>query len=634
MKFAGFLLIGLCLSVAPSLAQSVLSSKNKKAVEAYTEADNFRVRGQFKEALELLNDAIKRDKNFFEAYLRMGYCYAAMSDFTKAQENFEKGLQLTAELRWRKVFWIELADIAMKKGDYRSVIGYTQQYLQNEIINKQRIQQMSLWLACAEFAQQNMRNEIKFAPKELSDTVNTFALQYFPVVTADEQQLFFTRRLGTAGQYTEDIVVSTKDEKGRWNAPQSISSNINTQFNEGTCTISADGRQLIFTSCMGSCNLFETIKTGDEWSIPRSLGPEVNSPAWESQPSLSADGRVLYFISDRKGGYGNGDIYVSMQHSPGVWTKPQLLGPTINTPFQERSPYIHVNGRTLFFSTDGRPGFGGLDIFWSDWTDSTWSKPTNFGYPINNHEDQFSLVISADGVRGYYSHEELGENGRSKLIEFKVPEEYRLKYRSNAVKGIVRDRATKQPLAAQIELYELAKNELVSMVSTDSLTGKYLIVLTQGADYGLYVNAPGYLFKSLNFNYEASADLEPLIIDVDLDKASTGAMVVLNNIFFDTDKFDLRDKSVTELDKISRFLNENPKIHVEISGHTDDQGADAYNQQLSQKRAKAVGEYLTKHGVQAARLKEVGYGSKKPIKPNDSDVNRQINRRIEFRIIQ
>jgi OOP family OmpA-OmpF porin len=636
MKFLFFLLIGFSLALTPLFAQGILSTKNKKAIEAYTEADNYRVRGQLKPAIELLNEAIGRDKNFFEAYLRMGYCYKALNDFAKAKEYFENGLRITPEMRWQKVFWIELADVGMKTGDYRSVKGYTQQYLQNETINKQRIAQMSLWEACADFSIQNMRNEIKFNATRLSDTVNAFTQQYFPVLTADEQQLIFTRRLGIADEYTEDIVISTKDAQGRWTTPQSISPKINTPYNEGTCTISADGRQLIFTSCVGMngrCDLFESRKTGDTWSTPKSLGPEVNSAAWETQPSLSADGRVLYFISDRRGGQGNGDIYVSIQRSPGVWTKAQNLGPTINTPLQERSPYIHANGRTLFFATDGRPGFGGLDIFWSDWNDSTWSKPINFGYPINNHEDQFSLVITADGDRGYYSYEGVGDPNHSQIYEFKVPEEYRVKYRSNTLKGIVRDRATKQPLKAQVELYELGKNELVEYVNSDSLTGNYLIVLTQGADYGLYVNAPGYLFKSLNFNYEASTDLEPLVIDVDLDKASTGATIVLNNIFFDTDKFDLREKSVTELDKISRFLNENPKIKVEISGHTDDQGTDAYNQQLSLKRAKAVGNYLISKGVPATRLKEVGYGSKKPLKQNDSEINRQVNRRIEFRIV-
>jgi OmpA-OmpF porin, OOP family len=343
---------------------------------------------------------------------------------------------------------------------------------------------------------------------------------------------------------------------------------------------------------------------------------------------------VLYFVSDRKGGNGRADIYVSVQNSPGVWSKAVNLGPGVNTPYDERSPFIHANGRTLFFATNGRPGFGGYDIFWSDFADSTWSKPANFGYPINNHQEQYSLVITADGERGYYSHEELTRPNDSKIYEFTVPEEYRLKYTSNTVKGVVRDRVTRQPLQAQVELYQLTKNELVSYVNSDSLTGNYLIVLTQGADYGLYVNSTGYLFKSLNFNYEIGTNLEPLVIDIDLDKASTGATIVLNNIFFDTDKFALREKSVTELDKISRFLKDNPKINVEIGGHTDDQGADAYNQQLSQKRAKAVGEYLVSIGIEIKRLKEVGYGAKRPLQPNDSESNRQVNRRIEFRIIQ
>jgi OOP family OmpA-OmpF porin len=630
------IVFGFLIATIPAVAQ-VVSTKNKKAIDMYVEADNYRVRFQYKEAIDLLNQAIAKDKNFFEAYLRLAICYKSINDFPKAFETLKNGLAHTPELRWQKVFWIELCDVGMKLGDYRTVAGYSEQYLQNEQLNKQRIDQVKLWNACANFSLQNMRNEIRFEATPLSDTVNAFPQQYFPVVTADEQQLIFTRRMGMTDEYDEDMVISTKDANGHWTAPQSISPNINTRYNEGTCTISADGRQLIFTSCVGMngrCDLYESRKTGDVWSTPRNLGPMVNSPAWESQPSLSADGRVLYFVSDRKGGAGKADIYVSLQHSPGVWTKARNLGPSVNSPYDERSPFIHANGRTLFFATDGRPGFGGFDIFWSDWADSTWSKPANFGYPINNFEDQYSMVISADGARGYYSHEEVGSNSEhSKIYEFQVPPEYRVKYRSNAVKGIVTDRATKLPLKSQIELYNLAKDELVSWVDSDSVTGRYLMVLTQGADYALYVNSPGYLFKSLNFNYEASTDLEPLVIDVELDKVNAGAMVVLNNIFFDTDKFDLREKSITELNKIVRFLKENPRIRVEIGGHTDDQGSATYNQQLSQKRAKAVGDYLVKKGVDASRLKEIGYGSKRPLKPNDSDANRQINRRIEFSII-
>jgi outer membrane protein OmpA-like peptidoglycan-associated protein len=635
--FKNLLFFVACIAVVPSFAQGVLSTKNKKAIELYTEGENFRVHFQFQDAIDLFDQAIAKDKNFFEAYLRAGVTHKTINNFEKAHEYFENGLRVTPELRWQKAFWVELAENALQRGDYRTANGYAEQYLQNESIAKQRIEQVRLWKACAEFSMQNMRNEIKFNPRKLSDTVNAFAQQYFPVLTADEQQLIYTRRLGASDEYDEDMVISTKDKNGNWTAPQTISPKINTRYNEGTCTISADGRQLIFTSCLGMngrCDLFESRKTGDTWSAPKNLGQQVNSAAWESQPSLSADGRVLYFVSDRKGGIGRADIYVSVQNSPGEWTRAANLGPGINTAYDERSPFIHANGRTLFFATNGRPGFGGYDIFWSDLADSTWSKPANFGYPINNHQEQYSLVITADGERGYYSHEELTGPNDSKIYEFTVPEEYRIKYTSNTVKGIVRDRVTRQPLQAQVELYELKKNELVSYVNSDSMTGNYLIVLTQGADYGLYVNSAGYLFKSLNFNYEVGTNLEPLIIDIDLDKASSGASVVLNNIFFDTDKFDLGEKSITELDKIGRFLKESPDIRVEISGHTDDQGADSYNQQLSQKRAKAVRDYLVSKGIDLKRLKEVGYGSKRPLRPNDSEASRQANRRIEFRIIE
>lgn len=631
------LLTGFILLFIPACSQTVLSTKNKKAIEAYVEADNYRVREQYKEAIALLNEAIGRDKNFFEAYLRLGYCYKSLHDYAKAKENFEKGLSLTGEMRWKKVFWIELAENGMQRGDYKLVLAYTEQYLDNETLNKPRLDQVRLWKACAEFSLQNMKTDTGFTTKALSDTVNSFQLQYFPVLTADEQQLIFTRRITDRNEDDEDMVISTKDSQGRWTSPTSLSAAINTRFNEGTCTISADGRQLIFTSCIGmngNCDLFESRKTGDQWSVPRNIGAAINSPAWESQPSLSADGRMLYFVSNRKGGIGKGDLYVSMQHSPGIWTKAQNLGPTINTQYDEKSPFIHANSTTLFFASEGRPGFGGFDIYWSEWADSAWSKPVNFGYPINNHEDQFSVFITANGERGYYSHEEMKVRTTSKIYEFFVPEAYRVKNKSNAVKGIVRDKVTRQPLKATVELYNLQSNELVSLVSSDSVTGNYLIVLTQGADYGLYVNSDGYLFQSLNFDYEAKANLEPVIIDVFLEKASTGASVILNNIFFDLDKFDLREKSMTELDKIARFLQNNPKLHVEISGHTDDQGTDVYNQTLSQKRAKAVGEYLVTKGVTASRMKEVGYGSKKPIAPNDSEANRQSNRRIEFRIIQ
>jgi outer membrane protein OmpA-like peptidoglycan-associated protein len=202
------------------------------------------------------------------------------------------------------------------------------------------------------------------------------------------------------------------------------------------------------------------------------------------------------------------------------------------------------------------------------------------------------------------------------------------------VKGIVRDRATKQPLLANIELINLKANETESLVASDSLTGKYLMILTQGSEYALYVNKKGYLFRSLNFNYSEIGDFQPITLDIELDRATEGTIAVLQNIFFEVDKFDLQDKSRTELQKISRFLNDNPSIRVEISGHTDNVGAPAYNKQLSEKRAQSVFQYLVNTGIDPKRLITKGYGQERPVSSNETEEGKKVNRRIEFEIIK
>ena len=634
----GLLLLFLVVSFC-SASQPILSTKNKKAIELYTEADNFRVRGDYKTALDLLQQAIEKDKNFSEAYFRQALIYKAERKYPTAIDLYLKGLGMNADQKKQKAYFYELGEVYLLQGDYEKSLRFLTLYLDSEILNKPKIDQATLWKRNATYALKNKKIISQFKPRELSDTVNAFAMQYFPVLTADEQELIFTRRLAGGPEDDEDLVVSRKDEKGRWTSPVSISPNINSRLNEGTCTISADGHQLILTSCIGrrgygSCDLFESRKIGNEWSKPVNMGPEINSAAWESQPSLSADGRVLFFVSDRRGGLGNKDIYVSYKIDENKWTKAENLGDKINTPYEEISPFIHVNGRTLFFASNGKPGFGGYDLYRTERENLQWTEPVNFGYPVNDHEDQFSLFITADGQHGFYSHEDNQKANASEIFEITIPEELQLRYKSNYVKGTVRDKKTNQPLPARVELFNINKNELTSFVRSDSLSGEYLIVLTQGADYGLYVSQPGYLFQSLHFNYEVENNLVPVKLDVFLEPVEMGASGVLNNLFFDLNKYEIKENSTTELDKVIRFLNENPAIRVEISGHTDNAGTPAYNLLLSQKRAQSVANYLVAHGVSAARIVQKGYGADKPLKPNDTEENRQVNRRIEFRVVR
>jgi outer membrane protein OmpA-like peptidoglycan-associated protein/tetratricopeptide (TPR) repeat protein len=623
------------------LAQDQLSTKSKKAIELYTLSDNFRVRGQFDQAISLLDQALEKDPKFVEAYYRLGLTYFSMKQYSKALAYFEKGLSLTSDLRKQKVFWYDMGELYLLTGDYEKAMQTLSAYVNNESQNKARIDRATTLFRSAEFAFKNQGNESDYKVRTLSDTVNHFVLQYFPVLTADQSQLIFTRRVGNGPNDDEDLVVCTKGSDGRWSSPVSISKNINTRLNEGTCTISADGRKLIFTSCtgrdgMGSCDLYESRKIGNDWTEPRNLGKRVNSAEWESQPSLSADGRTLYFVSDRRSGMGRRDIWISTLDEKGAWTTAVNAGPQINSQYDEISPFIHANNKTLYFASNGLPGFGGYDLFITEKDSTLWSAPRNIGAPLNDNEDQFALFVTADGEKGYYAHEETLPSGhsRSRIVEVLIPLENQIRYRSNYVKGIIRDKVSGSPLSAAVELVNINKNTVESLVQSDSVNGEYLMVLTQGAEYALYVNKEAYLFKSYNFNYSEVTDFKPIVIDIDLEKATEGSKAILNNIFFDVDKYALKEKSTSELQKIVRFLNSNPTIRVEIGGHTDNSGSDVYNRQLSEKRAMSVYDYLTAAGIDKKRLLLKGYGPDMPVASNDTEEGRQLNRRIEFRIIK
>jgi len=460
-------------------------------------------------------------------------------------------------------------------------------------------------------------------------------------LTVDEQQLFFTKRSGQSVSYDEDIYRSVRNADGYWTIPESISPNINTPHNEGTCSISADGRVLIFTSCdnrrgYGSCDLFISEKTGMEWSTPKNLGHIVNSPSWDSQPALSADGNTLYFISDRPGGVGRRDIWVSRKSPDGEWGQPVNLGPAINTREDEVSPFIHSNGQTLYFSSVGYPGFGGYDLYKSEKFHGEWSKPENLGYPVNTHEDQVSLFVTASGKKAYYSLDQYTEGGYpiSRIYSFDIPEEISVTNKSYYVKGRVTDKENGNPLMSRLELWDIEKDEWMSYTFSDSLTGDYYMVLTEGSEYAFYINKKGYMLETRNFTIEKGHEIDPLVIDFQLARLVEGEHSVLNNIFFDLDSYDLKEKSYTELNRISEFLKSNPDVRIEISGHTDNTGSEEYNLDLSNKRAETVFNYLIEKGFTLERITFKGYGQSKPAFPNDTEENRSKNRRIEFLVIE
>ncbi len=621
-----------------SAAQSRLSTHSKKAAALYYEADNFRVRGQYVQAIDLLEQAIAKDKNFHEAYFRLGVIYKAKGELAKAEALLLKVITLNSGNNAASYF--ELGELYLKQSKYNEAIEYINKYLAYNPRNQTRIEEAERIKSNSQFAIDYASVAAEFNPRPLSDTINAFPMQYFPVLTVDQKSIIYTRRLGTTMQHDEDLVISTKNEQGKWGIPESISDNINSQNNEGTCTLSADGRTLIFTSCAGrpgygSCDLYISTKTGEVWSTPVNMGPNVNSMAWDSQPSLSADGRRLFFISNRSGGVGSRDIWLSTKNDNNIWSKPVNLGRGINTVGDEVSPFIHPNNKTLYYATNGLPGFGGFDIYFSNQKGSEWSAPKNLGSPINDGKDQVSLFITADGEKGYYSNEDNQSKERKGIIyEFTIPKSQRVEFKTSYVYGNVKDEKTLVPLKAKIELYDLKLDQRISLVDSDSISGVYLMVLTEGSEYALYIEKEGYLFQSNTFLYQLGENPSPVRKDILLSPLKKGATTKLNNLFFETDKYELEDKSKTELEKVVSFLKANSNIVIQISGHTDNVGTDTYNQVLSEKRAKSVYSYLIKKGINPVQVDFVGLGSTEPVGPNDSEENRQLNRRIEFKIVK
>ncbi|MFD2245154.1 OmpA family protein [Pontibacter ruber] len=634
------LLLILGVSVTGFAQNQPLRTKSKKAENLYYKADDYVKARDFERALQTLDEAIEKDPKFGEAYLKAAHLHKMMGNKAATFDYLDKGLSVLPYNAGLANSYFDLADLYFDKGDYKKSKNFFQAFLKSNPKNAKLIDYARQQVKTADYALKAMQKPIDFNPVRLSDAINQFGLQYFPSTTADQRYFIYTARAGARPDQDENIYVSQQKD-GEWQAPVSISDAINSTANEGAATISGDGKTLVFTSCnrpdsQGDCDLYISFRTGNEWSKPRNMGTDVNSKAWDSQPSLSADGRTLYFTSTRGGGIGKEDIWVTSLVEDGSWRKPRNLGEPVNSKGRDMAPFIHVSGSTLYFVSDGHIGMGGLDVFKTSLEHTKkWTVPENMGYPLNTHTDEGSMFVTPDNKTGYYSRQLVTESGipTIQLYSFDVPEVWRSKMNSTYAQGRVFDADTKKPLAAVVQLYDVASDSLVQQVNSDKVSGEYTVVLTDGKQYALYVNAPKYLMNSLSFDYTLSQALKPLALDVYLKPIKTGAASVLNNLFFDTGKYTLERKSRTELNKLISFLQQNKGVQIEISGHTDDVGSDQANQLLSEKRAKAVADYLSSNGVNRQRIRSKGYGETKPVKPNTSEENRSQNRRIEMRVL-
>lgn len=630
-----------------SIVAQNLSSSDKKAVKKYLEAQSYYQKHDLNQANTLLQEAVERDNSFIEAHTLIAYIHLDLGDIETAKTQFQKAIDIDPTAIPNNLFF--LAEIELKSGEYKNAKHYFDQFLELNNSDPKLIDRSRRSLEVIDFAIRSKASPVEFKPVNLGPGINSELSEYFPSLTVDQKTILFTRRLESQSSpqgFNEDFYVS-KNVNNEWQQAQNLQAPINTAMNEGAPSLSADGQLLIFTACelygnygqnrkgFGSCDLFYSMKDGRTWTMPINLDGTINSVHWETQPSFSSDGRTLYFVRGirNKSGSKTGDIYVSRLDDKNYWSKPEKLSRAINTPGNEESVFIHPDGKTLYFSSDGHLGMGGLDIFMSKMDDEgNWGAPINLGYPINTHKNENSLLVGADGEIAYFASDREEGYGELDLYSFKLPEQF-APTRVTYFAGKIFNSETKEALNAKFELVDLATEKVVVESESNQASGEFLISLPSGRDYALNAYKEGFLFYSENFALKSQEGNKPFTQDVPLQPIKVGEKIVLKNIFFETAKFDLKSESMVELKKLLAFLKDNPKLKVEVSGHTDNRGDENLNKVLSENRAKSVFNYLVDGGIDENRLNWAGYGAELPIYSNDNEEGRAKNRRTEFKII-
>lgn len=647
------------------------STKNKKAIKLFEAArlapDESRAPGtnqpNFQAGVDLAEKALEKDPQFWEAHVLSGQYYEYLGKYENAITHYVAALSINPNHYSTGSTYFYLGNLQHAVGDYENAIRNLDLFLKNRSANPElQVAASEIRRNCV-FAKEAIANPLPFNPINIGPGINTAQPEYFPTITVDGKTILFTRRIkdGRVRQsfkQQEDFFVSQLVEN-IWSDAISMPSNVNTVNNEGAPTISPDGRTLIFVGCpdatgtnygpnrsgRGSCDLFITKRLGAQWTNPENLPGMLNSSHWETQPSLSADGKTMYFVRGLRGrnASNNSDIYVSTMDDEGNWSMAKRLPDHINTPKREESVLIHPDGRTLYFASRGHIGMGGSDLYVTRMDDQgNWSMPKNLGYPINTRYDENSLMVSPDGEVAFFASDREGGFGDLDIYYFDMPESMR-PTKTLYFEGLVYDILTRDAIPGKFQLVDLKTGKEVIYSEADEVTGEFMVALPLDKEYALNVTYPGYAFFTQNFDMNNPENLEAVHMDVPmvpLNGTNSGG-IPLANVFFDLNKATLRPKSFIELDKLVSFMKENPKVKIEIGGHTDSRGTN--NQILSENRAQSVFNYVVSKGIIKDRMTFKGYGSSVPIKTDaeiaklssekEMEAAHQENRRTEYKII-
>lgn len=624
--FLTIFLLSICLFTQGQQEENKLHSRNRKALELFKQAQEFDHVGNFFKSHDLLQDILQRDDSFDEAVLLLHQVLIKRGEIEVALGVYEK-YKSKVDQEFKNRMLADAAFFMFSNGEYERAKG-----LKDQIEGKVRNVDETLFNLVAssiDYAIQEKAKTLDIEFEKLPDPLNKQGQQYFPSITASGMLVFTVRERQGLGD--ENLYFSKKQGES-WQTPVSISKKINSDRNEGTASISADGNTLVYTACnapdgLGSCDLYVSYKEGSDWTVPKNLGRAVNTIHWESQPSLSQDGRLLYFVSSRPNGMGGQDLWQSKKVN-GKWTESENLGESINTRFDDCSPYIHPNGVNLYFASRGRLGFGGYDLYTTENHNGTWTEVKNLGYPINNHRNQVGYTISLDGW-AYYSDNQFG--GGSDLFKFKLPEELIPKNLVDYKRGLVLSAADSTPVLAEIFVADIQSDSIISRTYSDFESGRFNLVSPKASTANIYLRRRGYLLYKSNLTdlwqekNDATIYLQPIKV---------GERIILNDILFDLNSAELSKSASKELEIAVEFIQDNPELVIEIGGHADSIGAEDYNLNLSTERAKSVYEFFIKKKIPTERLVYKGYGESQLLHNTPISDQNSKNRRIELTILK
>ncbi len=654
---------------------------SKKAHKLYDKAiDNLRY-GRYAEATELLQQAVDNSPDYVQAWWVLGDVNRRQTNryrrLSIAEEAYEQVIEICPAYQDYYAYFY-LAGIYYGKQEYGKSYKMYRAFLDadDNNIKDEHIVEAETFARYAKFYDDIYKNEVPFDPHVLHD-VSTNDDEYLAIITPDGEYIYFTRR---AEEENRTISYSREDTRvERFSMAKRIGTNrfekgapmplpFNTQTNEGGATLTIDNKDLYYTRCIVrnrrlDCNICYSHYSNGKWSNIETLGPNVNTEEyWESMPTISSDGKTMYFVSNRlEGSYGGYDIYKTVKDETGQWSPAVNMGPVINTPGNEKAPFIHTDSQTLYFSSAdyrdedgnyhrGHMGLGGYDIFYSRMDSAgNWSKPKNIGHPINTPKNDLGFTVSTDGKYGYFASNKVEAQKEANkernfaqkrghvrqpinIYSFELYDEARPQ-KVVLVKGNVRDEETKQPVRDAKVFIKNVKTREIKEIPVDRETGDFVAAITTPNDLMLMVKKNDYAYETTYIEQRPGPDgLEPMKIDFTLKQIKVGAAYNLQDIYFDTDSDKLKAKSIKVIEGFYDFLKDNPNVKVEIQGHTDNVGSDAYNMKLSEARAKAVYNVLINLGIPASQMTYKGYGERKPVASNNTEAGRAKNRRTVFLI--